>query len=212
METPACQELFPSGTGRRASPSSWRHELGHNAPVRGHRNPLACFDSTDIAAQVVFELSDTGLHPANIATCGHSCKLRGRRRQASLSQRGVVVLVFRHDEGDQDVDVEQSAYACRYWPSARRSTSATVRVGAPGRRGKTGTPRSNRTSASATRRRRASTNSSTCWPVLLARSDSRSFSAASTVMVASAMSSLRHDEPPKLDARSVPVTESKMSP
>ena len=29
-------------------------------------------------------------------------------------QRGVVVLVFRHDEGDQDVDVEQSADACRY--------------------------------------------------------------------------------------------------
>ena len=75
MENAGRNELFPPASGRRAAPSSWRHELGDNASVSGHRNPLTCFDSPDVAAQVVSELSDTGLHLTNIATCGHICKL-----------------------------------------------------------------------------------------------------------------------------------------
>ena len=51
-------------------------------------------------------------------------------------------------------------------PSARRSTSWTVSMGAPGRGRNTGTPRSKRASAAATRRSNASTNSSTCLPSL----------------------------------------------
>jgi hypothetical protein len=37
-------------------------------------DPLACFDSPDVAAQVVSQLSDAGLHRTNIAICGHICK------------------------------------------------------------------------------------------------------------------------------------------
>ncbi len=96
---------------------------------------------------------------------------------------------------------------------ARRSTSATVSGGAPRRRGKTGTPRSKLTSASAIRRSSASTNSSTGCPVSPARSASRSFSAASTAIVAFGMCPLSHDEPPKLDARSrLMATRSNASP
>jgi hypothetical protein len=51
--------------------------------VSGHRNPLAGFDSPDVAAQVVLEPSDAGLHVRNIATCGHIRKLAGRRRVAA---------------------------------------------------------------------------------------------------------------------------------
>jgi hypothetical protein len=42
--------------------------------VSGHRNPLACFNSADEAAQVVFQLPDADLHLMNIATCGHICQ------------------------------------------------------------------------------------------------------------------------------------------
>ena len=107
-------------------------------------------------------------------------------------QRDVVVFVLGDDQGDEHVDIEQADHAGRYSPSARRSTSSTVRVGAPGRRGNTGTPRSKRTSASAMRRRSASTNASTGCPVWLARFASRSFSAASTVIVAFGIRLLSH--------------------
>ncbi len=77
--------------------------------------------------------------------------------------------------------------------SAKRSTSAAVSVGAPGRLGNVATPRSIRTSASAIRRSSASSNSSTRCPDRLARSASRSFNAASTVIVAFGIMSLSHD-------------------
>src|SRR6478609_1096565 len=50
MENPGCKELVPSASGRRAAPSSWWHELGHNASMRGDRNPLTGFDPTDVTA------------------------------------------------------------------------------------------------------------------------------------------------------------------
>ena len=101
-------------------------------------------------------------------------------------QRGGMMLVLGYKQRHQYVDVEKTDQGLRYSPepSARRSTSSTKSEGAPGRRGKTGTPRSKDTSASANRRSRASTNSSTCWPFWPARSASRSFNAASTVIVA----------------------------
>ena len=109
--------------------------------------------------------------------------------------RGVVMLVLRNKQRNQHVDVQKADHGQDYSPapSARRSTSSTDSVGAPGRRGKTGTPRSNRTSAFAIRLSNASTNSSTRCPDWLARSASRSFNAASTVIVAFGMSSLSHD-------------------
>src|SRR4051812_39554771 len=112
MENPACEELIPSGPGRRTAPSSWRHEFGHDASVRGYRNPLTCFDSTDVSAQVVFELSDTGLHRTNIATCGHRCKLRGQLRHASSRERRVVCSCSGTTRAKQDGDVEHAAHAC----------------------------------------------------------------------------------------------------
>lgn len=83
-----------------------------------------------------------------------------------------------------------------YWPapSARRLTSSTDSVGAPGRRANTGIPRSNRTSAFAIRLSSPSTNSSTGTPDWLARSASRCFKAASTVIVAFGIGTLSHDE------------------
>lgn len=74
MENAGRNELVPPASGRSAATASWRDELGNHTPVGGDRNPLACFDSADVAAQVVFELSDAGLHFMNIATCGHMCK------------------------------------------------------------------------------------------------------------------------------------------
>jgi hypothetical protein len=106
------------------------------------------------------------------------------------------MLVLGHKQRHQYVDVEKTGQGLRYSPepSARRSTSSTKSEGAPGRRGKTGTPPSKDTSASAIRRSRVSTNSSTCWPVWPARSASRSFNAASTVIVALGIRlSLSHD-------------------
>jgi hypothetical protein len=109
--------------------------------------------------------------------------------------RGVVMLMLRNKQRDQHVDVQKADHGGDYSPapSARRSTSSTDSVGAPGRRGNTGTPRSNRTSASAIRLSSASTNSSTRCPDWLARSASRSFNAASTVIVAFGMQSLSHE-------------------
>jgi hypothetical protein len=81
----------------------------------------------------------------------------------------------------------ESAWPSQHYsslPPARRSTSSTVSVGAPGRRGKTGTPRSKFTSTVATRRKSASTNSSTPWPICPARSATRSFNLAFTLIVA----------------------------
>src|ERR1700730_13064085 len=80
---------------------------------------------------------------------------------------GVVMRSLGYKQRHQYVDVEQADHCGGYSsaPSTRRSTSSTESVGAPGRRGKTGTPRSKRTSASAIRRSRTSTNSSTRWPV-----------------------------------------------
>ena len=49
-------------------------------------------------------------------------------------------------------------------PLANRSTSPTVRMGAPDRRGNAGTPRAMRMSASTKRRSNASANWSTSWP------------------------------------------------
>ena len=79
VEDAGRNEFVPSASGRRAGTMSRRNEFGDHAPVGGHRNPLACFDAADVAAQVVFELSDTGLHALNIATCGHI--FNGRRYQ-----------------------------------------------------------------------------------------------------------------------------------
>ena len=109
--------------------------------------------------------------------------------------RGVVMLMLRNKQRNQHVDVQKADHGQDYSPapSARRSTSSTDSVGAPGRRGNAGTPRSNRTSAFAIRLRSASTNSSTRCPDWLARSASRSFNAASTVIVAFGITSLSHD-------------------
>ena len=99
------------------------------------------------------------------------------------------MLMLRNKQRNQHVDVQKADHGQDYSPapSARRSTSSTDSVGAPGRRGNTGTPRSNRTSAFAIRLSSASTNSSTRCPDWLARSASRSFNAASTVIVAFGM-------------------------
>jgi hypothetical protein len=135
------------------------------------------------------------------ANANHSelCHSAGRPALVSFRRepldRGVVMLMLRNKQRDQHVDVQKADHGQDYSPvpSARRSTSSTDSVGAPGRRGNTGTPRSNRTSASAIRLSSASTNSSTRCPDWLARSASRSFNAASTVIVAFGMQSLSHD-------------------
>lgn len=131
--------------------------------------------------------------------------------------RGSVMLVLGNEQRYQHVDVEKTDHGRGYrpLPSARRSTSSTERVGAPGRRGKTGTPRSKRTSASAIRRRRASTNSSTARPFWPARAASRSFSAASTVIVACGIHlSLSHDgrarANPSRDSPSLPPSRATL--
>ena len=79
MENAGRNEFVPPASGRSAATASWRDEFGDHTPVSGDRNTLARFDSADVAAQVVFELSDAGLHFINIATCGHICN--GRRCQ-----------------------------------------------------------------------------------------------------------------------------------
>jgi hypothetical protein len=140
----------------------------------------------------------TGQLRAN-ANQSELCHSAGRPALVSFRRepldRGVVMLMLRNKQRDQDVDVQKADHGQDYSPvpSARRSTSSTDSVGAPGRRGNTGTPRSNRTSASAIRLSSASTNSSTRCPDWLARSASRSFNAASTVIVAFGMQSLSHD-------------------
>ena len=121
--------------------------------------------------------------------------------------RGVVMLVFRNKQRNQHVDVQKADHGQDYSPapSARRSTSSTDSAGAPGRRGNTGTPRSNRTSAFAIRLSSASTNSSTRCPDWLARSASRSFNAASTVIVAFGMQSLSHDVARSANRETLPL-------
>jgi len=71
MEHASRNELVPPASERRTATASWRNKFGDHTPVSGDRNPLACFKSPDVAAQVVSELSDAGLHVLNIATCGH---------------------------------------------------------------------------------------------------------------------------------------------
>jgi hypothetical protein len=78
VKNAGCDELLPPPVRGRASTLPWRHELGHNTPVGGHQDPLACFNAPDVAAQVVFQLSNAGLHRTNIAICGHIGK-PGRR-------------------------------------------------------------------------------------------------------------------------------------
>src|SRR5439155_20168251 len=85
VENPGRYELVPAASGRSADTASWRNEFGDDSPVSGDRNPLACFNSADVAAQVVFELSDAGLHFMNIATCGHICNGRGYRAECETS-------------------------------------------------------------------------------------------------------------------------------
>jgi hypothetical protein len=135
------------------------------------------------------------------ANANHS-KLRDRAGRPALItfrrkplDRGVVVLMLRYKQRNQHVDVQKADHGQDYSPapSARRSTSSTDSVGAPGRRGNAGTPRSNRTSAFAIRLRSASTNSSTRCPDWLARYASRSFNAASKVIVTFGVTSLSHD-------------------
>ncbi len=99
MENAGRNKLFPPASGRRAAPSSRRHELGDHSSMSGHRNPLTFLDSSDIAAQVVFELSDTGLHPTNIATCGHIGKPPGQRRLTSLLLAVARQVIDRAEEG-----------------------------------------------------------------------------------------------------------------
>ena len=62
-------ELVPPASGLRG-PAYWRDEFGNHTPVGGDRDPLPV-RFADVAAQVVFELPDAGLHGGNIATCGH---------------------------------------------------------------------------------------------------------------------------------------------
>ncbi len=69
------KELVPPACWRSAGAASWRNELGDHTPVGGDRNLLACFYAADVAAQVVFQVSDASLHVMNIATCGHICKV-----------------------------------------------------------------------------------------------------------------------------------------
>jgi len=76
MENAGRNKLVPPASRRSAATASWRDELGDHTPVGGDRNTLARFDSADVAAQVVFELPDAGLHVMNIATCGHICNGR----------------------------------------------------------------------------------------------------------------------------------------
>ena len=108
---------------------------------------------------------------------------------------GVAMPMLRNKQRNQHVDVQKADHGQGYSPapSARRSTSSMDSVVAPGRRGNTGTPRSNRMSAFAIRLSNALTNSSTRCPDWLARSASRSFNAASTVIVAFGITSLSHD-------------------
>ena len=117
------------------------------------------------------------------------------------------MLMLRNQQRNQHVDVQKADHGQDYSPapSARRSTSSTDSVGAPGRRGKTGTPRSNRTSALAIRLSSASTNSSTRCPDWLARSASRSFNAASTVIVAFGITSLSHDVVKSVNRETFPL-------
>jgi hypothetical protein len=135
------------------------------------------------------------------ANANHSELCHSAGRPALITFRrepldgGVVMLMLRNKQRNQHVDVQKADHSQDYSPvpSASRSTSSTDSVGAPGRRGNTGTPRSNLTSAFAIRLSSASTNSSTRCPDWLARSASRSFNAASTVIVAFGMTPLSHD-------------------
>jgi hypothetical protein len=54
------------------------------------------------------------------------------------------MLVLGQEQGHQHIDAEEIGQGLRYSPVplARRSASSTETVGTPGRRGKTGTPRS----------------------------------------------------------------------
>jgi hypothetical protein len=51
-------ELVPPASTRSAGIVPRRNEFGDHPPVGGDRNPLACFNSADVSAQVVFELAD----------------------------------------------------------------------------------------------------------------------------------------------------------
>lgn len=70
-------ELVPTASARTSRSTSRRHQLGNHAPVGRDRNSLASLDAADVAAQIVLQLTDASFHsPYNIATCGHTCKVR----------------------------------------------------------------------------------------------------------------------------------------
>ena len=71
-------QLVESASPRGPQAGPRRNQLGDNTPMRRHRNPLACFDAADVAAQVVPQLPDPRFHGPNIATCGHIYKCTGR--------------------------------------------------------------------------------------------------------------------------------------
>jgi hypothetical protein len=181
-----------------AAGSSKSTVKGDMASGQNSYSRLAAVRSRSLSAVVSGGHGYTGQLRAN-ANHSELCHSAGRPALASFRRepldRGVVMLMLRNKQRDQHVDVQKADHGGDYSPapSARRSTSSTDSVGAPGRRGNTGTPRSNRTSASAIRLSSASTNSSTRCPDWLARSASRSFNAASTVIVAFGMQSLSHD-------------------
>ena len=81
MENAGGNELVPSTSGRLAGSRSWRHELRDDAPMSGDGNPLSRFDSPNIPAQVVLQLSNPGLHTSSIATCGHIGNGRGMKKR-----------------------------------------------------------------------------------------------------------------------------------
>src|SRR6185436_19510427 len=56
MQNAGSEEFLPAAFGRCPETASGRHDLGDDAPVSRHRNPLPCFDAPDVAAQVVFQL------------------------------------------------------------------------------------------------------------------------------------------------------------
>ena len=120
MEDAGRNELLPSASGRCADTSSWRHELGDDTPVSGHRDPLACFDSPDVAAQVVFQLSDAGLHLINIATYGCICSAResrnsqhdscgARERETSLWLTSARQAIDRAQDGRCELSKSQTS-------------------------------------------------------------------------------------------------------
>ena len=99
------------------------------------------------AGQLRTDPNDTQLRHSARRPAFNSCFAR-----KPIKGQGMI-LVFRYKQRYQHIYIEEIGQAENYASSLRviRSTSSTVRIGAPERGRNTGTPRSNRTSDSATR-------------------------------------------------------------